>query len=68
MAGAVDRESAEWLRDFTGEQREAAQARLHAVLVRIARGELRRRAGRLPVSGPDELGQFWGWSAGWAEA
>ena len=53
MAGAVDRESAEWLRDLTGGQREAAQARLHAVLVRIARGEVRRRAGGLQVSGPE---------------
>jgi len=53
MAGSVDRESAEWLRDLTGGRREAAQARLHAELVRIARAELRRRAGRLPVSGPE---------------
>jgi RNA polymerase sigma-70 factor (ECF subfamily) len=53
MAGSVDRESAEWLRDLTGAQREAAQARLHAELVRIARGEVRRRAGRLHVSGPE---------------
>jgi RNA polymerase sigma-70 factor (ECF subfamily) len=53
MAGSVDRESAEWLRDLTGGQREAAQARLHAELVRIARGEVRRRAGRLHVSGPE---------------
>jgi RNA polymerase sigma-70 factor (ECF subfamily) len=53
MAGSVDRESAEWLRDLTGGQREAAQARLHAELLRIARGEVRRRAGRLRVSGPE---------------
>jgi len=39
MAGPVDRESAEWLHDLSGGQREAAQARLHAQLVRIARGE-----------------------------
>ena len=53
MAGSVDRESTEWLRDLTGGQREAAQARLHAELLRIARGEVRRRAGRLAVSGPE---------------
>ena len=53
MVGSVDRESAEWLRDLTGGRREAAQARLHAELVRVARAELRRRAGRLPVSGPE---------------
>jgi RNA polymerase sigma-70 factor, ECF subfamily len=53
MAGSVDRESAEWLRELTGGQREAAQARLHAELLRIARGEMRRRAGRLRVTGPE---------------
>ena len=53
MAESVDRESAEWLRDLTGGQREAAQARLHAELLRIARGEVRRRAERLRVSGPE---------------
>jgi RNA polymerase sigma-70 factor, ECF subfamily len=51
MAGSVDRESAEWLRDLSGEQREAAQARLHADLLRVARGEVRRRSGWLRVSG-----------------
>jgi RNA polymerase sigma-70 factor (ECF subfamily) len=53
MAGSMDRESAGWLRDLTGEQCEAAQARLHGELVRIARGEVRRRAGRLQVSGSE---------------
>ena len=53
MAASVDRESADWLRDLTGGQREAAQARLHAELLRIARGEVRRRADRLHVSGPE---------------
>src|SRR6266581_7138396 len=53
MAESVDRESAEWLRDLTGGQREAAQARLHAELLRIARGEVRRRAERLRVAGPE---------------
>ena len=49
----MDRESGEWLRDLTGGQREAAQARLHAELLRIARGEMRRRAPQLRVSGPE---------------
>jgi RNA polymerase sigma-70 factor (ECF subfamily) len=49
----VDRESAEWLRDLTGGQREAAQSRLHAQLLRIARAEVRRRAGQLRISGPE---------------
>jgi RNA polymerase sigma-70 factor (ECF subfamily) len=49
----VDPESAEWLRSLTGVQREAAHARLHAMLVRIARGEAHRRSGQLRVSGPE---------------
>ena len=53
MAGLVDRESAAWLRDLTGRQREAAQARLHAELLRVARSEVSRRAGRLHVTGPE---------------
>ncbi len=51
----LDPESAEWLRTLggTGAQREAALARLHATLLRIAFGELRRRGGRLHISGPE---------------
>jgi RNA polymerase sigma-70 factor (ECF subfamily) len=51
----LDPESAEWLRTLgaTGARREAALARLHATLLRIAFGELRRRGGRLNVSGPE---------------
>ena len=49
----MDRESAEWLRDLTGGQREAAQARLHAELLRVARAEAHRRAACLRVSGPE---------------
>lgn len=44
---AVDQESAQWLRDLraSGEVREDAIARLHALLLRVARAEtLRRRA------------------------
>jgi RNA polymerase sigma-70 factor (ECF subfamily) len=54
-ATRIDAESAEWLRQLgsTGPQREAAAARLHDLLVRIARGEARRRAPRLQISGPE---------------
>jgi RNA polymerase sigma-70 factor, ECF subfamily len=53
--GGLDAESAEWLRMLTGTgvQREQAVARLHALLLRVARAELRRREGRLPISGPE---------------
>ena len=51
----LDPESAEWVRALagTGPQREAALARLHGMLVRIARGEVRRRGPRLRLSGPE---------------
>jgi RNA polymerase sigma-70 factor (ECF subfamily) len=54
-AAALDAESAEWLRVLaeTGPQREAALARLHAMLVRIARGEVARRGPRLRITGPE---------------
>jgi RNA polymerase sigma-70 factor (ECF subfamily) len=54
-AGRLDPESAEWLQALagTGPLREAALARLHAMLVRIARGEVQRRGPRLQITGPD---------------
>jgi len=50
-----DADSAEWLRVLagTGPQREEALARLHALLLRIARGEARRRGPRLRLTGPE---------------
>ena len=47
---ALDRESAEWLRDLQGNggAREPAIARLHALLLRVARGEASRRRSTLP--------------------
>ena len=53
-AARLDPESAEWLRLLagTGSRREAALARLHAMLVRIAQGEVRQRGPRLRVTGP----------------
>jgi RNA polymerase sigma-70 factor (ECF subfamily) len=54
-AGRLDPESAEWLRVLagTGPRREAALARLHEMLLRIARGEARRRGPRLRITGPE---------------
>ena len=54
-AAGPDPVSAEWLRALadTGPRREAALARLHELLVRIARGEVRRRAPRLRITGPE---------------
>ncbi|HEU5391601.1 MAG TPA: sigma-70 family RNA polymerase sigma factor [Streptosporangiaceae bacterium] len=51
----LDPDSAEWLRLLadTGPPREAALARLHEMLVRIARGEVGRRAPRLRLAGPE---------------
>jgi RNA polymerase sigma-70 factor (ECF subfamily) len=51
----LDADSAEWLRALTaaGPPREAALARLHAMLVRIARREAARRGPRLRLAGPE---------------
>jgi len=50
---ALDDVSARWLADLgaTGAVRDAGRRRLHALLLRAARGELSRRSGRLRVSG-----------------
>jgi RNA polymerase sigma-70 factor, ECF subfamily len=54
-AAPLDPESAEWLQALTGQGRlrEAALARLHAILARIARGEVQRRGPRLRITGPE---------------
>src|SRR5439155_1415813 len=51
----LDPDSAGWLQMLagTGPAREVALARLHEMLVRIARGEVGRRAPRLQLSGPE---------------
>jgi len=51
----VDAESAGWLRALAeaGPRREAALARLHEMLVRIARSEAARRGPRLRITGPE---------------
>jgi RNA polymerase sigma-70 factor (ECF subfamily) len=54
-AAGLDPDSTEWLRVLAdaGPGREAALARLHAMLLRIARGEARRRGPRLRLTGPE---------------
>ena len=37
----------------TGREHEAAVTRLHALLLRVSRAELRRRSARVPVAGPE---------------
>jgi RNA polymerase sigma-70 factor (ECF subfamily) len=48
-----DQESAHWLRELQGPGREAAYERLHRLLLRVARGELRRRGPRAGIDGPE---------------
>ena len=62
MTNAIshDTESAEWLRDLhdSGIARDAAVERLHALLLRVSRGEAARRRGMLPrrtVDDADDL-------------
>ena len=54
-AAGLDSDSAEWLRVLAdvGPRREAALARLHEMLVRVARGEVRRRGPQLQLTGPE---------------
>jgi len=51
----LDADSAEWPEALagTGPRREEALARLHGLLLRIARGEVARRGPRLQLSGPE---------------
>lgn len=45
----------EWVRALSGDgpERERAVARLHEMLLRVARAEARRRSGQLRISGPE---------------
>lgn len=51
----MDDESAEWVRTLSadGAERDRAAARLHEMLLRVARAEARRRANQLRISGPE---------------
>src|SRR5215472_6639967 len=55
VAAELDADSAEWTQALadTGPRREEALARLHGLLLRIARGEVARRGPRLQLSGPE---------------
>jgi RNA polymerase sigma-70 factor, ECF subfamily len=50
-----DAETDEWVRALSadGAERERAAARLHEMLLRVARAEARRRGGQLRISGPE---------------
>ncbi len=52
---APEAETAEWLARLqgSGTERDAALAELHAVLLRVARAELRRRSGPLRIADPE---------------
>jgi RNA polymerase sigma-70 factor, ECF subfamily len=54
---APDQDSADWLRDLqpTGTARDRAIARLHALLLRVARGVAARRRSSLPGRGAEEV-------------
>lgn len=52
-APRLDAESAEWLRELRGAGCEAAVGRLRGLLLRVARAEVNRRAGRLPFGGAE---------------
>src|SRR5215467_963863 len=55
VPAGLDSESAEWPRALAsaGPRRDEALARLHGLLVRIARGEVARRGPRLQLTGPE---------------
>ncbi|MCW2905213.1 MAG: polymerase sigma-70 factor [Actinomycetia bacterium] len=54
-APRFDPDSDQWVRVLSGSgpQREAALARLHGLLLRIASGELQRRGGQFRITGPE---------------
>ena len=54
---AFDTESVDWLRDLQDEggARDDAIARLHALLVKVARGEAVRRRATLPARAVEEV-------------
>ncbi len=53
--GMLDPESAAWVRDLggSGSEHDEAVARLHELLLRVTRYEVRRRRGQLPIAGPE---------------
>ena len=53
--GVLDPESAAWVQGLggSGPEHDEAVARLHELLLRVARGEVRRRRGQLRIAGPE---------------
>ena len=51
----TDEDTATWVRTLSGAgpEHDAAVARLHAMLLRVSRAELSRRAGRIALAGPE---------------
>jgi RNA polymerase sigma-70 factor (ECF subfamily) len=52
-AAALDAESDQWVQALSGPDRDQAAARLHELLLRIARGEIRRRRTSWEITGPE---------------
>ena len=52
---ALDAETVDWLRALSanGSEAEAAYGRLHGLLLRVARGEVRRRGPAVGIDGPE---------------
>jgi RNA polymerase sigma-70 factor (ECF subfamily) len=50
---ALDAESDQWVRALSGPERDQAAARLHELLLRIARREIRRRRTGSEITGPE---------------
>jgi RNA polymerase sigma-70 factor (ECF subfamily) len=52
---ALDPESTAWVRGLggSGPAHDETVVRLHELLLRVARGEVRRRSGQLPIAGPE---------------
>ena len=55
LPSRLDSVSEHWVRTLTGTspERERQVARLHELLLKVAKGEVRRRGGRLRISGPE---------------
>jgi RNA polymerase sigma-70 factor, ECF subfamily len=53
ITASLDSSSAEWLKSLTGSERDAAVQRLHDLLLRGARREVRRRSTDRRVTGPE---------------
>jgi RNA polymerase sigma-70 factor, ECF subfamily len=52
---ALDQESAAWVRGLggSGQAYDQTVTRLHELLLRVARSEIRRRGGQLAITGPE---------------